>query len=201
MYRLENQPLSHSAHTSQQILLRHVPRVCPVPPTTQQCVGERVQAALDRSQHQDFCWFGFSFWDSCWVIAGHHWAPSGARGEEPACRRGRHRGFSFNPWVGKIPLRKARQPTPGEYPRTEEPGRLQSTGSQRVRNDWSDWVHMHVGSHAKHAANTGENKRRHFLKEHRLIDSWHYWASVPRQNWNHWSSQHMPFSVWNILSY
>ena len=29
-------------------------------------------------------------------------------------------------------------------PWTEKPGRLQSTGSQRVRHDWSDWVHLHV---------------------------------------------------------
>ena len=28
--------------------------------------------------------------------------------------------------------------------RTEEPGGLQSTGSQRVRLDWSDWAHMHA---------------------------------------------------------
>jgi len=42
----------------------------------------------------------------------------------------------FDPWVGKIPWRKARQPTPvflpGESPWAEEPGRLQSMGSQRV---------------------------------------------------------------------
>ena len=28
----------------------------------------------------------------------------------------------------------------GESPRTEEPGRLQSIGSQRVRHDWRDWA-------------------------------------------------------------
>ena len=42
----------------------------------------------------------------------------------------------FNPWVGKIPQRRARQPTPvllpGGSPWTEKPGRLQSIGSQRV---------------------------------------------------------------------
>ena len=46
----------------------------------------------------------------------------------------------FDPWVGKIPWRRAWQPTPvflpGESPWTEEPGRLQSTGSQRVGHDW-----------------------------------------------------------------
>ena len=39
-------------------------------------------------------------------------------------------------WVGKIPWRRAWQPTPvflpGESPWTEEPGRLQSMGLQRV---------------------------------------------------------------------
>ena len=45
----------------------------------------------------------------------------------------------FDPWVGKIPWRRAGQPTPvflsGESPWTEEPDGLQSTGSQRVRPD------------------------------------------------------------------
>ena len=46
----------------------------------------------------------------------------------------------FNPWVGKIPWRRTWQPTPvflpGESPWTEEPGRLQSMGPQRVGHDW-----------------------------------------------------------------
>ena len=44
----------------------------------------------------------------------------------------------FNPRVGKIPWRRAWQPTPvflpGESPWTEEPGGLQSMGSQRVEH-------------------------------------------------------------------
>ena len=43
----------------------------------------------------------------------------------------------FDSWVGKMPWRKAWQPIPvflaGESPWTEEPGSLQSMGSQRVR--------------------------------------------------------------------
>ena len=42
-------------------------------------------------------------------------------------------------WVGKIPWRRSQQPIPeflpGELPWTEEPGRLQSMVSQRVRHD------------------------------------------------------------------
>ena len=45
-----------------------------------------------------------------------------------------------HPWVGKIPWRRAWQPTlvllPGESPWTEEPEGLQSMGSQRVRHNW-----------------------------------------------------------------
>ena len=45
----------------------------------------------------------------------------------------------FNPWVGKIPWRRAWQPTPvfwpGESPWTEEPGGLQSMSSKRVGHD------------------------------------------------------------------
>ena len=47
----------------------------------------------------------------------------------------------FDPWVEKIPWRKAGKLTPvflpGESPWTEEPGRLQSTGSQGVGHDWA----------------------------------------------------------------
>ena len=47
----------------------------------------------------------------------------------------------FNPWVGKIPWRRAWQPTPvflpGESPWTQESSGLQSMGSQRVKHDWA----------------------------------------------------------------
>ena len=45
-------------------------------------------------------------------------------------------------YIGKIPWRRAWQPTavflPGESTWREEPGRLQSRGSQRVRHDGRD---------------------------------------------------------------
>ena len=52
----------------------------------------------------------------------------------PQCRRP-----GFDPWVAKILWRRERKPTPvfllGESPWTEEPGGLQSMGSQRVGHD------------------------------------------------------------------
>ena len=48
-------------------------------------------------------------------------------------------GGRFSPWAGKIPWRRTWQPTPvflpGESPWTEEPGGLQSMGSQGVGYD------------------------------------------------------------------
>ena len=38
--------------------------------------------------------------------------PRGTSGKEPACQFGRHKRRRFDPWVRKIPWRKAWQPTP-----------------------------------------------------------------------------------------
>ena len=50
----------------------------------------------------------------------------------------------FDPWVGKIPWRRAWQPSPvfgpGESPWTEEPGGLWSTGLQRVGHNWATFT-------------------------------------------------------------
>ena len=75
------------------------------------------------------------------LIWGHIWGLSGL----PCwlrwlriCLQCRRPGF--NPWVGKIPWVRVWQPTPvfspGESPWTEEPGRLEYMGSQRVGHDW-----------------------------------------------------------------
>ena len=38
--------------------------------------------------------------------------PDGASGKEPACQCRRHKRLGFNPWVRKIPWRRAWQPIP-----------------------------------------------------------------------------------------
>ena len=56
-------------------------------------------------------------------------------GKESSCQ---YRRCRFDPWVGKILWRKRWQPTPSivtwKIPWTEEPGGLQSMGSQRVKH-------------------------------------------------------------------
>ena len=70
-----------------------------------------------------------------------HWEyfPGGTSGKEHTCQCRRHKRHRFDPWVGKIPWRRAWQPTPvflpGESPWTEEPDGLQSIELQRVGHD------------------------------------------------------------------
>ena len=68
----------------------------------------------------------------------------------------------FDPWVGKIPLEEEMvthsSTLAWEIPWTEEPARLQSTGSQRVGNDLvTGHKHCSVGSpkHRPGAAQSG----------------------------------------------
>ena len=76
--------------------------------------------------------------------------PGGGSSKEHACQCRRRKRHGFNPWVGKIPWRRAWQPIPvflpGEPPWTEKPGRLQSMGSQ-CRTQLSD---KHFLSHLRH---------------------------------------------------
>ena len=60
--------------------------------------------------------------------------------KNPPTNAGDIKRCGFDPWVGKIPCRRAWQPTPVFLP-GESLGQLQSIESQRVRHDWSDLVH------------------------------------------------------------
>ena len=80
-------------------------------------------------------------WESlrwAWMNTG---LPRWFRGKKkPACQCRRHKRCRFNPWVRKLPWRRAWQPIPvflpGEFPWTEEPDGL-VMGSQRVGHDWA----------------------------------------------------------------
>ena len=65
--------------------------------------------------------------------------PGGAGGKEPVCQCRRHKRLGFDPWVGKIPLEEGMATHSSilawRIPWTEEYGRLQSIGSQRVGHD------------------------------------------------------------------
>ena len=69
--------------------------------------------------------------------------PVSTRGKEPACQCRRRKRPRFDPWVGKIPCRRAQQPTavflPGE------------SYGQRSLVGYSSWGHIrHYGSNLAH---------------------------------------------------
>ena len=63
--------------------------------------------------------------------------PGNARGEELTCQRRRHMGCEFEPWVGKIPWRRAWQPTPMFLPGESHGQRSLEGYSPRVRKSWT----------------------------------------------------------------
>ena len=75
-----------------------------------------------------------------YFLTGHHHErglPRWRYGKELVCQCRRQKRHGFDPWVRKI----WRRTWPGEFPWTEEPGGLQSRGSQRIRYNWRDLEH------------------------------------------------------------
>ena len=70
--------------------------------------------------------------------------------KEPTCQSRRYKGYGFNSWVGKIPLRRSWQPTPVFLPG-------ESHGQRRLEA-YSPWDHKesitaketwHAGKHTR----------------------------------------------------
>ena len=77
--------------------------------------------------------------------------PGGTSGKEPTCQCRRHE--ILVPSLGQEDTPAGGCGNPLQYsclrnPWTEEPGELQSTGSQRVEHDWSDLAYTQVGDEA-----------------------------------------------------
>ena len=72
--------------------------------------------------------------------------PGGTSGKEPDYQCRRHKRPRFDPWVGKIPQRRAWQPTPVFLPRESHGQRsLAGYSPQGLRvGHWSDLAHMHA---------------------------------------------------------
>ena len=92
------------------------------------------------SEHYS-CYTHFTDWQ---VLRSQRDFLSGSSGKEPACQCRRHKRHRFNPWVGKIPWRRAGQPTPEFLPGKSHGQRsLQSSGLlwwatvHRVAKSWT----------------------------------------------------------------
>ena len=77
--------------------------------------------------------------------------PGKLSGKESTCQCRRHKRCALDPWVRKIFWSRKWQPAPvilaWKIPRTEEPGELQSMGSQRVRHNCA---HTRAFSYSRH---------------------------------------------------
>ena len=62
--------------------------------------------------------------------------PDGASGKEPPCQRRRTKRRQFSPWVGKIPWRRKRHPTPVFLPGKSH--------GQRGLVGYSPWGHKEL---------------------------------------------------------
>ena len=73
--------------------------------------------------------------------------PGDASGKKPACQCRRCKRCGLDPWVGKIPWRRAWQPTPVFLPREsrgpEEPGRPMVHRAAKSRT-WLEWHSTHA---------------------------------------------------------
>ena len=47
-----------------------------------------------------------------WILVRSMGFPGGISDKDPVCQCRRHKRCTLDPWVGKIPWRRARQPTP-----------------------------------------------------------------------------------------
>ena len=86
--------------------------------------------------------FGFHFLTlRLFVCFGNLGFPGGASGQDPTCHCKTHNKWGFNSLVGKIPLEEEMATHSSILawiiPWTEEPGGLESTGSQRFGQDWT----------------------------------------------------------------
>ena len=73
--------------------------------------------------------------------SSHHLFPGGASGEEPTCQCRRHKRRKFNPWVGKIPRRRAWKPTPVSLP-GESHGQRSLVGYSPLDHKGSDMTEV-----------------------------------------------------------
>ena len=75
--------------------------------------------------------------------------PGGTSGKEPTCQCGRHKRHRFDPWVRKIPWRRAWQPTPMFLPGESHGQRslVATVHGVTKSQTWLKWLSMHAYTH------------------------------------------------------
>ena len=94
--------------------------------------GTKISQALCYSQnkHKNTTFFEITILKRYLHPHVHAGLPGGTSGREPTCQCRQHKRRGFNPWLGKIPWRRAWQPTPVFLP-----------GESMDRGAWQATVH------------------------------------------------------------
>ena len=131
--------------------LHHLTKIYPIPANltsflqTHNHPWTRTQKKETSPLNKQFC-FSTSLWNAAHLIQGF---PGSASGKEPTCQCRRHKRRGFNSWVGKVPWRRAGQPTPAFLP-VEFNGQMSLVGyspwGRRAGHNWSDLAHIHARS-------------------------------------------------------
>ena len=123
---------------------------------------------------------------------------SGASGKESACQCRRHGGCTFNLWVRKIPwsrkMAACSSTLAWKIAWTEEPGRLQSMGLQRVRQDWAT-EHIYTEATMK-----GYRANRHYTSPIASAGLWDLkwpYKNVKDYSFERTASKHVHYQGWN----
>ena len=127
--------------------------------------------------------------------------PGGVNDEQPACQCRRCKRHRFRVWFldREDPLEEGTATHSSilawRIPATEEPGRQQSIGSQRVRHDWSNWALMHLTPQS--VTNSWFFHLSHISQIHHLPPH-HYQILFPRRL--HGFPPNLPlFTHWAVL--
>ena len=82
--------------------------------------------------------------DYFYLVQQNQGFPGGSEGKESTCQFRRRKRCSFNPWVGKIPWRRAWQPTPVFLPGKSHGQRSLAGYSPWSHSVWHNWEHTHI---------------------------------------------------------
>ena len=97
-----------------------------------------IKYSLNLSSSRVFVFISCCCWMNCHKLSG---LPTQLRGKESACNA---EDLGSIPRLGRSPGGGHGNPLAWRIPWTEEPGRVLSMGSQRVRHNWSDLACMHT---------------------------------------------------------
>ena len=120
--------------------------------------------------------------------------PGDTSGKEPngQCRRCKRCGF--DPWVGKIPWRRAWQPTPVSLPRENRGQRSLAVYSPWgcIESDTTEVTSMHTGSYRVHVLNQEPQGGQCLTQRYRLLATILAASGWKQQTWGRRLLSHLP---------